>query len=94
MRVSMIVSLLLPALLPAVALAQPPTPLTPVEHVVIIFQENQSFDHYFGTYPIAANPPGRTAISSRTRNSIRQWPGRRAPSKEPEPERAFPDRSF
>ena len=31
---------------------------TPIEHVVIIFQENISFDHYFGTYPRAANPPG------------------------------------
>jgi len=30
---------------------------TPIEHVVIIFQENQSFDHYFGTYPHATNPP-------------------------------------
>jgi phospholipase C len=26
--------------------------------VVIIFQENQSFDHYFGTYPNATNPVG------------------------------------
>lgn len=58
MRVSMIVPLLLPALFPAVAWAQPLTPNTPVEHVVIIFQENQSFDHYFGTYPTAANLPG------------------------------------
>jgi phospholipase C len=30
---------------------------TPVKHVVVIFQENVSFDHYFGTYPRAANPP-------------------------------------
>jgi phospholipase C len=28
---------------------------TPVEHLVVIFQENVSFDHYFGTYPFAAN---------------------------------------
>jgi phospholipase C len=26
---------------------------TPVKHVVVIFQENISFDHYFGTYPHA-----------------------------------------
>src|SRR5580658_3965688 len=26
-------------------------PATPIQHVVIIFQENNSFDHYFGTYP-------------------------------------------
>lgn len=28
---------------------------TPIKHVVVIFQENVSFDHYFGTYPQAAN---------------------------------------
>ena len=26
---------------------------TPIKHVVVIFQENRSFDHYFGTYPHA-----------------------------------------
>ena len=26
---------------------------TPIKHVVVIFQENISFDHYFGTYPNA-----------------------------------------
>jgi phospholipase C len=31
---------------------------TPIKHVVIIFGENRSFDHYFGTYPAAQNPPG------------------------------------
>src|SRR6516165_9103976 len=30
---------------------------TPITHLVIIFQENVSFDHYFGTYPNALNPP-------------------------------------
>src|SRR5260370_8128391 len=28
---------------------------TPIRRVVIIFQENVSVDHYFGTYPFAAN---------------------------------------
>jgi phospholipase C len=32
--------------------------ITPIHHVVVIFQENISFDHYFGTYPVAANPSG------------------------------------
>jgi phospholipase C len=27
---------------------------TPIKHVVVIFQENVSFDHYFGTYPHAS----------------------------------------
>src|SRR5215469_7182250 len=31
---------------------------TPIKHVVVIFQENVSFDHYFGTYPSATNPAG------------------------------------
>jgi phospholipase C len=34
--------------------AAPPTE-TPIKHVIVIFQENVSFDHYFGTYPNAAN---------------------------------------
>ena len=33
---------------------------TPIKHVVVIFQENVSFDHYFGTYPDAANTDGQT----------------------------------
>jgi phospholipase C len=28
---------------------------TPIKHLVIIFGENESFDHYFGTYPKAKN---------------------------------------
>ena len=35
---------------------------TPIRHLVIIFPENISFDHYFGTYPVAANPPGEPAF--------------------------------
>jgi phospholipase C len=38
--------------------AADPEPTTPIRHVVVIFQENISFDHYFGTYPRAANKPG------------------------------------
>jgi phospholipase C len=33
---------------------------TPIKHVVVIFQENVSFDHYFATYPVALNPPGES----------------------------------
>jgi len=42
-----------------VAEAQSPTPTTPIQHVVVIFDENISFDHYFGIYPTATNPPGQ-----------------------------------
>jgi phospholipase C len=33
---------------------------TPIKHLVVIFQENVSFDHYFGTYPKAQNLSGET----------------------------------
>ncbi|HTQ16366.1 alkaline phosphatase family protein [Mycobacterium sp.] len=36
-----------------------PAPTTPIRHLVVIFQENISFDHYFGTYPHAANIDGQ-----------------------------------
>lgn len=35
-----------------------PDTITPIKYLVVIFQENNSFDHYFGTYPSAQNPPG------------------------------------
>jgi phospholipase C len=35
-----------------------PRAATPIKHLVVIFQENISFDHYFGTYPYAANTDG------------------------------------
>jgi phospholipase C len=31
---------------------------TPIKHLVVIFDENVSFDHYFGTYPYASNAAG------------------------------------
>ena len=47
---------------------------TPIKHVVVLFQENESFDHYFGTYPHAANIPGETS-----------WSGVEAPEFKPLP---------
>src|SRR3984957_1299851 len=43
---------------PMVAEAQSGTS-TPIKHLVVIYQENVSFDHYFGTYPKALNPAGQ-----------------------------------
>lgn len=37
---------------------------TPIKHVIVIFNENISFDHYFGTYPNAQNNPGETVFSA------------------------------
>src|SRR5215471_8657500 len=44
----------------------PSTPTTPIRHVVVIFDENRSFDHYFGTYPHAANLPGERPFHARS----------------------------
>ena len=41
------------------------TTLTPIKHVVVIFQENVSFDHYFATYPNAMNPKGEPSFNAR-----------------------------
>ena len=38
-------------------------PATPIRHLVVIFQENVSFDHYFGTYPQATNPAGEPVFT-------------------------------
>ena len=34
------------------------TTKTPIKHLIVIFQENNSFDRYFGSYPKALNPVG------------------------------------
>src|SRR5438445_2660208 len=39
-----------------------PETATPIKHLVVIFPENISFDHYFGTYPNATNPAGEPAF--------------------------------
>jgi phospholipase C len=63
------VALALPALSGAAAArsdpAAGPRTATPIAHLVVIFQENVSFDHYFGTYPHAANPPGEPVFTAR-----------------------------
>lgn len=41
-----------------------PVTATPIQHIVVIFQENVSFDHYFGTYPQAANLPGERVFTA------------------------------
>jgi phospholipase C len=37
---------------------------TPIKHIVVVFEENVSFDHYFGTYPYAANPKGEPGFGN------------------------------
>jgi phospholipase C len=39
---------------------------TPIKHVIVIFQENVSFDHYFATYPHATNPANEPAFHAQS----------------------------
>jgi phospholipase C len=41
-----------------------PSPAGSIQHIVVIFQENVSFDHYFATYPQALNLPGETPFTA------------------------------
>jgi phospholipase C len=44
---------------PQVAVATGPVPRTPIGHLLVLMQENHTFDNYFGTYPGADGiPPG------------------------------------
>ncbi|GBD56174.1 phospholipase C [Gluconobacter wancherniae] len=47
------------------ACATPTKTATPVRHLVVLYNENVSFDHYFGTYPKAANPVGEPAFNAK-----------------------------
>ena len=59
-----------PTVAPAFAASKPvvrrsaPVTATPIQHLVVIFQENISFDHYFGTYPVATNPAGEPKFTA------------------------------
>ena len=46
--------------------------LTPIKHIVVIYQENVSFDHYFATYPWAANPSGEPPFHPREKLRFRK----------------------
>ena len=56
MSLSILMSLVNPAL------AAPPPATTPIQHIVVIFGENISFDHYFGTYPTPQILPDSPAL--------------------------------
>ncbi|WP_031223928.1 phospholipase C [Streptomyces roseochromogenus] len=50
---------------PAAALGGHSSTATPIKHVVVLFDENISFDHYFATYPKAANTDGTKFTASK-----------------------------
>jgi phospholipase C len=64
---SALTALTLTVALPGLSFAQQAEPdtTTPIKHVVVIFDENVSFDHYFGTYPYATNPDGVPAFHAK-----------------------------
>lgn len=47
---------------------------TPIKHVIVLYQENESFDHYFGTYPNAANNAGETSFTGVSASSFTALP--------------------
>ncbi len=47
------------------ALAAAPPGNTPIQYLVVLYQENVSFDHYFATYPKALNPAGEPTFHAR-----------------------------
>ena len=57
----------------ALAAHKPPGKLTDIEHVVILIQENRSFDHYFGSLP------GVRGFSDESARSVFYQPGYPAP---------------
>ena len=52
-----------PALVPASYYRDTNNTATPIKHLVVLFDENVSFDHYFGTYPYAANTDGTKFVA-------------------------------
>ena len=67
-KVSFLLSLLIVTFLSpnasaqADVLSQGTKPNTPIEHFIVLMQENHSFDNYFGTYPGAKGIPEGTCI--------------------------------
>src|SRR5207244_8541495 len=51
--------------IPETSLAFDDDTATPIQHLVVLFQENVSFDHYFATYPVALNSPGEPFFRAR-----------------------------
>ncbi len=70
----------LPAANPAPTPVVATTSAAAIKHIVVIFGENESFDHYFGTYPNSLNLPGETAFTAATgtptgTNNYVKYPG-------------------
>src|SRR5260370_37424372 len=70
-----------PIAMPAFAASKPPskptttvpTTATPIQHLVVIFQEHVSFHHYFVTYPHETNPAEYTKFKPDATTPAREW---------------------
>ncbi len=66
-----------------------PSTTTPIKRLVVVFQENVSFDHYFGTYPKAANidgtrfdvAPGTPSVNGLSRDLLTNNPNGQNPAR-------------
>jgi phospholipase C len=65
-RVIALLALAAAATVPAEAAAR--TPTTPIRHLVVLMQENHSFDNYFGTYPGADGIPAGACLPKSFQN--------------------------
>jgi phospholipase C len=72
-RAALLASIL--ALAGAAPAAAESRPTTPIEHFVVLMQENHSFDNYFGTYPGADGIPEGTCmpVAKRSRPCVRPF---------------------
>jgi phospholipase C len=72
-RAALLASIL--ALASAAPAAAESGPTTPIEHFVVLMQENHSFDNYFGTYPGADGIPEGTCmpVAKRSRPCVRPF---------------------
>src|SRR5207344_3251500 len=59
-RLAACLALAASVVVPATAAAR--TPTTPIRHIVVLMQENHSFDNYFGTYRGADGLPAGTCL--------------------------------
>ena len=54
---------------PAAAANATSEPTTPIRHIVVLMQENHTFDNYFGTYPGADGPSARVCLPKSFQNA-------------------------
>jgi phospholipase C len=69
MTLTLVANVTTPAALAASGAPSPsPKPATPIEHFLVVMQENHTFDNYFGTYPGADGIPAGTCMPVQPNN--------------------------